>query len=227
MTTQASRFASMTGILLAADLPCERDVRDLLEEVGDCIDAVKLGNSLLYTCGAPLIARMKKLYPIPIIADLKLTDVSHIATRVVKLFRDEGSDAVVLAGICGIEVLKDAVTAAGNDCEIWVFTEFTNDSGLINVQLADQTIQTAIQAGVLGVQVPGTRLYRIEDVRTDVGEEVTIIACGIGIQGGRFGSAIGAGANLEIIGRAIYQADSPREAAKAAQEAIRQKKVEI
>ena len=222
MNSQFSRFAKTKGVMLAADLRSEKDLRHLLDQVGDYVDVVKLGNSLLYMCGAPLIGRLKTHYSLPIVADLKLTDVSHIATRVVRLFRDEGADAVILTGLCGSEVLRDAVEEGGSCCEIWAFTEFTHDSGLIDVQLANQTVRTATRSGVVGLQVPGTRPFRIEDVRTDVGEDIAIVACGIGMQGGRFGSAIAAGANLEIIGRAIYATPSPQEAAEAARRAIRQ-----
>ena len=216
-----SRFANRRGILFAADLPNESQLYRLLEEVGTFVDALTLGNSLLYEYGARLIEKLKRDFPHPIIADLKLTDVSHISTRVVTLFRDCGTDAIIVAGVCGEDVLADAVVAAGTSCEIWAFTEFTNDSGLIDVALADQTVSVALRSGVLGLQVPGTRPYRIEDVRSEVGEGVTIVACGIGAQGGRFGSAIAAGATLEIVGRAIYAARFPAEAAKEAYLATR------
>ena len=46
-----------------------------------------------------------------------------------------------------------------------------------------------------------------------MGPEMTIVCCGIGAQGGKFGHAVAAGADFEIIGRAIYRAPDPAAAA--------------
>jgi orotidine-5'-phosphate decarboxylase len=75
---------------------------------------------------------------------LKLTDVSHIATGIIKTFADEGADGIVVSGICGREVLRDTVAAGSPSCEIWTFTEFTNDSGLIEPALANRSIRVAL-----------------------------------------------------------------------------------
>ncbi len=218
----SSRFRDTKGILFAADLPTEEIIFSCLDAIAPHLAAVKLGNAVLYTAGAILIKKIKSRYGLPVIADLKLTDVSHVAIRVVDSFAARGADAVIVAGMCGREVLSNVVRVAEKRCEIWIFTEFTNDSGMIDPALADRCVQVALDAGVVGFQAPGTRPHRVEDVRADVGNSVTIAACGIGVQGGRFGSAISAGANLEIIGRAIYSAREPAIAAAAAKHAILQ-----
>jgi orotidine-5'-phosphate decarboxylase len=218
--TEKSRFSASRGVLFAGDLSSEEELLICLDSISPYLEAIKLGNALLYDTGARLVRDIRLRYGLPVVVDLKLTDVSHVATRVVKTFAAHGAAAIIVAGVCGREVLRDLVTATQGDCEIWVFTEFTNDSGLIEPSLADHCVREALDAGVLGFQAPGTRPHRIEDIRSDVGERAAIVACGIGVQGGRFGSAISAGANLEIIGRSIYGHPEPSAAAAEAKGAI-------
>lgn len=216
-----SKFSGNKGILFAADLPDQRALYLCLDEIADEIDAIKLGNTLLYEVGVKLITDLKKRYSLPVVADIKITDTSHIATRVAQSFANAGADALTISGICGRTVFRDVRKTLSDSCELWIFSEFTHDDGLVDAELADLSIRSACQEGLAGIQVPGTRTHRIEDVRSDVGNHIVIIACGIGIQGGRFGSAILHGANYEIIGRAIYGQSSPRLASQVAKEAIK------
>ena len=63
-------------------------------------------------------------------------------------------------------------------------------------------------------------------VRGLVGEDLTIVCCRVGAQGGKYGHTIATGADFDIIGRAIYQADDPVETVKniklATQKAIKE-----
>ena len=49
----------------------------------------------------------------------------------------------------------------------------------------------------------------VKKARDIIGEDSIIVSCGIGAQGGKFGGALAAGADYEIIGRAIYEAENP------------------
>ena len=59
-------------------------------------------------------------------------------------------------------------------------------------------------------------------MRDLVGPGLTIVCCGVGAQGGKYGHAIAAGADFEIIGRAIYQAEDPVETVKHIKAATQQ-----
>jgi orotidine 5'-phosphate decarboxylase subfamily 1 len=218
--TSRSQFAADRGILFAADIPQLEKLFVCLDAVCTNVDAIKLGNSVLYSGGCELVRKIKRRYGSRIVVDLKLTDVSHIASTVVEQFVESGADAIVVAGLCGPDVLRSSVKAAKANAEIWVFTEFTHDTGMIDEALADSIVRTALRSGVVGFQVPGTRPHRIEDVRAEIGKELTIAACGIGAQGGLFGSAIASGANLEIIGRGIYARPAPALAAAEARSMV-------
>ncbi len=204
-----SEFCDQFGILFAADIDSEKELFLCLDIISCEIAAVKLGNYTLYKHGIKIIEQIKSRYNLPVFADIKLTDVSHVAKKVAVDIADAGANVIVATGVCGHEVIGDLVDTLDTNCEIWVFTEFTNDTGLIDEELADRTIHNCIKAGALGVQAPGTRPYRIDDARSYVGDNIAIMSCGIGYQGGRFGSAIQNGANFEIIGRSIYASRTP------------------
>ncbi|MCK5322810.1 MAG: orotidine 5'-phosphate decarboxylase [Desulfobulbaceae bacterium] len=105
-----SKFKYTKGILFAADLDDEQSLYNCLDEVVEYIKAIKVGNALLYTSGPYLISKLKNRYNMPVVADLKLTDVSHIATRVASIFADNGADAIMLSGVCGKTVFKDVLS---------------------------------------------------------------------------------------------------------------------
>lgn len=73
-------------------------------------------------------------------------------------------------------------------------------------------MEAALKLGCDGVQVPGTFPERISAVRERVRAKLKIVACGIGRQGPAVGSAIQHGADYEIIGRAIYDVETPEAA---------------
>ena len=74
-------------------------------------------------------------------------------------------------------------------------------------------LQEAYFHGASGIIAPGTRTERIRELRKIVGN-LLILTPGIGAQGGSASEAIKAGADFVIVGRAIYNASSPRNAAE-------------
>jgi len=220
MTNRASRFCTTRGILLAADLESEAAAMAVIGKVADEVSGIKLGNSLLYRTGPGIIERIKTEFRLPVIADLKITDVSHVAEQVARLFADAGADAVTVSGICGPVVVADVRKAIAPSCEVWLFTEFTDQFGLLDEEDSESATRAGLSAGAVGFQSPGNRSGRVEEMRRLVGPDCAIMSCGIGAQGGGVGTAVSAGANFEIIGRAIYAASDPLDAARRFREAI-------
>ena len=64
-----------------------------------------------------------------------------------------------------------------------------------------------------GLVAPATRLHVIKRLRESLGASVRILSPGVGAQGARPGDALCAGADYEIVGRAITQARDPISAA--------------
>ncbi|MEM1600592.1 MAG: orotidine 5'-phosphate decarboxylase / HUMPS family protein, partial [Sulfolobales archaeon] len=65
-----------------------------------------------------------------------------------------------------------------------------------------------------GVVAPATRSNVIKYVRQRLGRHYIIISPGVGVQGAEFGSALCAGADFEIVGRAITKSEDVVRATK-------------
>jgi orotidine-5'-phosphate decarboxylase len=71
----------------------------------------------------------------------------------------------------------------------------------------------AAEAGAFGLVAPATRPERVKKIRNIIGDELAIISPGVGAQGGKASDVITAGADWVIVGRSIYNAESPKEVA--------------
>lgn len=208
------------GIFFAADIEDRTNLLSTIRSVSPFVEGIKLGNTVLYAHGWKIIEEIKKISDKPIIADLKLMDIPEIARRLTLSAVNAGADGLMICGIAGEETI-DECRAFSKDKMLFVFTEFTHETGLIDSQMADGYIQLALKYRCDGIQVPGTKHNRIKEVREKIGNNMIIISCGVGAQGPLYGSAIKAGANYEIIGRAIYTSNNPELEAKKAQDQIR------
>lgn len=166
--------------------------------------------------GAGIFKRIKEETGLAIIADAKIADVSHIAGEITKICFDASADAATVHGIVGPSSLKACVAQAGPGKDIIVITEITHpDASHFMEQISEAIARLALDAKASGIQAPGNRPKRVSDLRKIVGDEMTIIACGMGVQGGKVGSALKAGAGFEIYGRSIYKARNPEKSGKA------------
>lgn len=211
---QPSRFRSRRGILFAADILDLKRLGDCITAIHKNIAAIKIGNVLAYKHGPRIVENLKRDFNLPIVLDLKITDVGHIATEVAQVFAKSGADALTVTGVSGENVICGVRQALPATCEVWVFTQFTDPVGLVDDDIANNSVLVGLKSGASGFQVPGTLPNRIKEVRSMIGENATIMCCGMGTQGGTFGEALKAGADLEIVGRAIYAASNPSKAAQ-------------
>jgi|GEM_PF-3786175 len=147
MSAEKSRFCTTRGILLAADVESEATAMTVIGQVAGEVSGIKLGNFLLYRTGPGIIARIKTEFGLPVIADLKITDVSHVAEQVARLFAEGGADAVTVSGICGPVVIADVHKAIAPSCEIWLFTEFTDQFGLLDGEDSESATRARYQRG--------------------------------------------------------------------------------
>lgn len=197
------------GIIFAADLVDEVSCLQVIEEISGFIDAIKIGYPLILNTGIQIVHKIKEICNLPVIADLKIMDISSVAGKIVATVVKAGCDGVVVCGQCGPGVIFDCMQEA-EDKMVIVFNEFTHFDGLITEEVANDTAKIAKDLGAYGIQVPGTKPHRIQKLREIVGNNLIIIACGIGAQGPSPGTAIKTGADYEIIGRAIYTSQNPK-----------------
>jgi len=199
--------------MLALDVPDRQAAFELLDRVVEDIDVIKFNYPLILSEGISLIGDIKERYKKPILADFKIADVPVTNNRIIRICREAGVDGIMLHGFIGIDAIQSAVEEAG-EVKIFVVTQLTNPGGLdFTAQFTEEFSGLARMLGAAGVQAPGNRPDVVRKVRAIVGDELMIVCCGIGAQGGKFGAAIEAGGDFEIIGRAIYQAEDPARAA--------------
>ncbi len=200
-----------SGIMLALDLPDKGSAFSLLDKIIPDIDVIKFNYPLVLREGIELLAETKKRYDKPIFADFKIADVPVTNNRIIQLCQDNGADAVMIHGFVGIEALQKAREIAGS-IKLFLMTQLTNPGGLdFYAPYSKKFCEIARTLGMDGIQAPGNRPEAVKKAREIVGEDLLIVSCGIGAQGGKFGGALKAGADYEIIGRAIYQSEQPEQ----------------
>ena len=191
------------GIIFAADIEQRENLFHVIQQVNPYVEAVKIGNVVLYEHGFDIIKDIKKYTDKPIILDLKLMDVPFIVQRIAERALTKGADGIVVCGPAGGDTIAVCRNIFKNKL-VFVFTQFTDFSGLITDEMADEYIDLALVLKCNGIFAPGTMPQRISEIRRKIGKDLLIIACGIGKQGPKIGSGIAAGADYEIIGRYIY-----------------------
>jgi orotidine-5'-phosphate decarboxylase len=84
-----------------------------------------------------------------------------------------------------------------------------------------ELVDIAREAGADGIIAPATRPERLAMIRQRAGSKLKILSPGVGTQGGDAATAIKAGADFVIVGRSIYNAPDPYQAAKNFVEQLR------
>lgn len=197
-----------TGIVFAADIPKKAHLLKTIEEVSPHVEAIKIGNVVLWEHGLPIIETVKQHTEKPVIVDLKFMDIPHMAKLAANRILSYGGDGIMVSGPVGGEAVS-ACKSILSDKMVFVFTQFTHMSGLITDDMADEYVDLALSLKCTGVQVPGTIPGRVKEIRNRVGDQLVIISCGVGAQGPKIGSAVADGANYEIVGRWIYEPSAP------------------
>jgi len=154
-----------------------------------------------------------------VLCDFKLADIPNTNRLIVEQAMERGAGGVIVHGFTGADSVRAAVDAAGG-ADVFVVAEMSHPGGKEFTQpVSGRLARIAVECGAEGVIAPATRPDRIAEIREVLGD-LLILAPGVGIQGGRASEAIGMGADQVIVGRAIYQARSPRRVAEGLVEEI-------
>jgi len=205
------------GVILALDVTSREEAIQVAEAVRDHVDAIKINWPLILGAGPDIISEMAGLSPV--ICDMKIADIPNTNRLIVEQTMARGADAVICHGFAGADSVRACVDAAKG--QVFVVTEMSHPGGQeFTAPVAEKLALLAKDVGARGIVAPATRPERVAELRKSVGD-LEIISPGVGVQGGKASDTLKSGATYVIVGRTIYQADDPREAARALSEEAR------
>ncbi len=205
---------------LSGSRPKEDGVSALLEEIDDLAVGVKVGLPLALEVGWEGLSRLASRYPeFYWIADLKLADIPAVEIRVLEGLARMGFDAAIIHLFpMGLEEVSSAAAKLGID--LIGVAAMSHPRAHTFEESLETLVAYARQVGVEGLVVGATKPGLIEATRS-LHPRATILSPGVGAQGAEPGAAIRAGADFEIVGRAITLSENPRTYAEEVVEAQR------
>lgn len=219
-------------LILALDVPkniedekLEQKCLEILEKASNSIAGVKIGYPLVLKTGLEIIAEANETSNVLIIADFKIADIPHISKEIARYAYESGAEAVIAHGFTGqdsLEAINEISKEMGNKGVI-VVSNMSHPGGEKFIRpVSDEILNLAKEVGATGIIGPATRPEDVSNLRSKAGNEILILTPGIGAQGAKAGDAIKSGADYEIVGRAIYNSESPEESAERIRKEINQ-----
>ncbi len=207
-------------LVIAVDAP-SIDLQQLatfLNNVPEGIAGIKVGLPYLIHYGIRQVRNLISNYPeLYFIADLKLSDIGDIMALSAKEALNAGFNGIVAHAFTGItgalDRLEKVVHDAGADLILQVTMSHAGAAHTFDrVYGAVKEIINIVNADAL--IIPANKAQVITDVRKAFGRKHVILSPGIMIRGVSPGEAICAGADAEIVGRAVFDTRDPIAAAR-------------
>ena len=200
-------------LIIAMDMTDRKEALAIAEKLVGAVDAIKVNYPIVLSCGLGIIRELKQYTNV--IADFKVADIPNTNKLICEETFKAGADAIICQGFTGkdsVQACADAAKQYGK--EVYVVTEMSHPGALDFLQgHALELVDLAKAAGANGIIAPATRPDRLAMIRQRAGD-LKILSPGVGTQGGDAASAIKAGADFVIVGRSIYNAPDPYQAAK-------------
>jgi len=212
-------------IIVAVDVPTTDSALQLFRELQGTATWVKIGLQL-FTAEGPSIVAKAKDHGFRVFLDLKFHDIPNTAKHAVASARKLGVDMTTIHLCGGAEMIRAAVSEAGEMLVLGVSVLTSMDdqalqqTGVSRVA-ADQVIHLAglgVENGLHGVVASP---LEISALRENFGDRLKLVIPGVRPAGADLGDqkrvltpaeAISRGANWLVIGRPITGATSPRQA---------------
>jgi len=210
-----------TGLILAMDVTDEDEALEIAKTISDYVDAIKVNYPIILSLGTQIIGKLSKYRPV--IADLKIADIPYTSNLIAGLAFSASASGIIAHGFAGSDTIEAvAKTARRFDGDVFVVSELSSEGGkeFLN-PVADSIVKMAEELGCTGIIAPATRTERIAHFKR-IAPKLTVVAPGIGAQKGDLEATLRAGADFVIVGRAIYDSDSPESAAREYAERIEQ-----
>jgi orotidine-5'-phosphate decarboxylase len=213
-------------IIVALDVPTQREALELAENLRDQISFFKIGLQL-YTAEGPEIVRAVSSTGSKVWLDLKLYDIPNTVASAVESADRLGVQMLTIHLSGGSEMIRAATAAHANNTlllGVTVLTSATEETlreiGIQN-KVDDQVLRLAklgIEAGIDGVVASP---HEIKPLRREFGNKIKIVVPGIRPTWSEPGDqrrtmtpreALEAGADYLVIGRPITAHPNPQEA---------------
>lgn len=200
-------------------------IHSLLSELEGEVSGVKLGLPAILALGPDevggILNSFKKNYFF--ICDSKMADIGYVNRLTAEQIFGLGFDALIVHAFVGAKGGIDEVVALAEEMGRGVLAVCAMTHAGANEQLnkhLEGLLALAASTGVDGFVLPATLPRAIILAKKKYPKEM-IFSPGVGVQGAPFGSAIQAGADFEIVGRAITDAPSPAQKAMEIKGAIK------
>lgn len=204
----------MADLILALDVTKREDAIRIAKACAPHIDAIKVGYPLVLGAGLS-VARELAAFDHPLIADFKVADIPNTNTLIAEQVFAAGFSAIICQGFPGTDSIKACVQEAhrnGGECYVVAEMSHPGAKEFFTQGVPEQIAANAMLAKADGIIAPATRPDRVKTLRGIIGKK-KILSPGIGAQGGDPGVA--AIVDGLIVGRAIYEAADPAEAARS------------
>jgi orotidine-5'-phosphate decarboxylase len=223
-------------IIAALDVPTAEQALKLAEAIAPAVGAFKIGSEL-FTAAGPDIVRRVRATGASVFLDLKFHDIPNTVAKAVTSAVQLDVQMLTVHTSGGVDMLKAAEQAAGEVAwkfghtpplvlGVTVLTSLTagalREVGLdVNVEYQVHRLATvAMKAGLRGLVCSPLEVMKL---RTFLPPNVQLVTPGIRVGTEKADDqkrtmspkeAIAAGANWLVVGRPIYAAENPREAAE-------------
>lgn len=200
----------MKELILALDVLDGLKAVEVAEEVSESVDRIKVNYPLVLSAGTGIIKDLSRIKPV--IADFKIADIPYTSSLIAKIAFESGASAVIVHGFTGSDTLKAVLDVAKQyNGKVYAVTELSSPGGKeFMSEVSLKIAEMAKKAGCDGLIAPSTRVERLREIRK-LAKNMEILCPGIGAQGGSLEAL--KYADGIIVGRGIYESESPRKAA--------------
>lgn len=219
-------------VIPALDVQTEQELDFLLTELKGEAVTLKVGMELYYTFGNTIVQKIKD-YGFNVFLDLKLHDIPNTVYRSTKTLSRLGVDILNVHAAGGIDMMKAAAEGFKEHNQsglLIAVTQLTSTSQeMLNQELLipgtteNIVLEYATNVKKSGLDGVVCSALEVETLKRELGEGFKCITPGIRPKGESNSDqkrvmtpikAIQTGSDYLVIGRAIYQANSPKEAFK-------------
>ncbi len=198
-------------LVLALDVFDAEFAIDLSKKLSNDVFAIKINWPLIMAKGASIISDISK--HCRVICDLKIADIPHTNTMIAGKAAEMGAWAVISHSIIGKDSLE-AVTSVSKELKVFSVVAMSHGgSAEFIYPNTDRLIQMSKDVGVYGLIAPGNDYKMLSRIKGQA-DGLKIMTPGVGAQGGSAKEALKHGADLVIVGRAIYNSEDPVRAAR-------------